>query len=70
MKKKTFNTDNLGIILDHFSSDEIKSLEEEMDETLPEDLEDAIAHIEKNEQPHHIAYNLLLLQKELKDNSN
>lgn len=61
------NIDNLWVILKHFNDDEVHHLEEEIDEELPEDLDEAIAMIERLSRTDHIAYNLLLLKSELQN---
>ena len=62
-----FNIDNLSIILNYSLSDEITHFEEENDVELPEDVNEAIRIIEELEETDHIVYNLLLLQKEIKE---
>ena len=61
------NIDNLWVILKHFNDDEVHHLEEEIDEELPEDLDEAIAMIERLSRTDHIEYNLLLLKSELQN---
>ena len=61
------NIDNLWVILKHFNDVEVDHLEEEIDEKLPEDLDEAIAMIERLSRTDHIAYNLLLLKSELQN---
>ena len=70
MKKKTFNVDNLSIILNYSYDDEIENLEETMqdnsiEEPLPEELVDAIKFCEDNDLTDHIAYNLMLLKRDI-----
>ena len=62
-----FNVDNLSIILNYSLSDETIHFEEEYDVELPEDTIEAIAAIEELEATDHILYNLLLLEKEIKE---
>jgi hypothetical protein len=62
-----FNVDNLSIILNYSLSDETIHFEEEYDVELPEDTIEAIAVIEELEATDHILYNLLLLEKEIKE---
>lgn len=59
------NRDNLSIILNHFYNEEIKSLEEELENSLPDDLDEAIKDVENNNKTDHIAYNLMLLKQDL-----
>ena len=62
-----FNVDNLSIILNYSLSEEITHFEEENDVELPDDVNEAISLIEEMEATDHIAYNLLLLSKEIKE---
>lgn len=62
-----FNLENLEKILNYSYDAEIESLEEEIEEELPENLVDAIKYCEENGQTDHIAYNLMLLKKELEN---
>ena len=56
-----------SIILNYSLSDETTHFEEEHDVELPEDVNEAIYMIEELEATDHILYNLLLLQKEIKE---
>jgi len=62
-----FNIDNLSIILNYSLSAETTHFEEEHDVELPEDVDAAIKMVEELEATDHILYNLLLLQKEIKE---
>jgi len=65
--KRLFGVENLQTILNYSYDEEIKSLEECIDDDLPIGLGPAIKFCEDNGYTNHIAYNLMILKQELKN---
>ena len=66
------NKNNLKTILDFFYDEEIGNLEEYLSEQfeieeLPENLQEAIEFLENKNITNHIAYNLMILKRDLQN---
>ena len=59
------NVDNIQIVLDHYLPDELNHLECDLEAPLPKTTDAAIDFIEVIDRTDHIAYNLLLLKREI-----
>jgi len=61
------NKENLKTILLSIYENEIELLEEDQQIILPENLNEAIKYCEENNFTNYLAYNLLILKKELQE---